>query len=332
MAIMELSIVVPCYNEQECIKELILRLNNVCKNFSFNYEIILVNDGSFDNTWKLMKKEASMDEKIVLINLSKNFGHQIALDAGLRVSIGKKIFIIDADLQDPPELLLKMLKIMKTDFDVVHGKRIKRKGETFFKRVSAFFFYRVISRLTNDNLPVDVGDFRLMSRRALNAYLSMNEKNRFNRGLISWAGFNQTSVEYIREARFEGKTKYDLKRMILLALDGITSFSIKPLRLSIYLAMICSLGTFFSIIYVLWEWFLGNTISGWTSIIILILFLNSIHFFLLGVLSEYIGRTFIEVKNRPLFFIKDIFTKAPSKKKKIITQINQKNSSWIFPH
>ena len=227
-----LSVVVPCYNEEDGIRELHQRVTAACQACVGNaYELVLVNDGSSDASWKLMCELSELDKNVVAVNLSRNHGHQLALSAGLQMCRGERVFIIDADLQDPPELLPKMMERMDDGCDVVFGQRIKSEGETAFKKASAFAFYRLLNRMVDIDIPRDTGDFRLMSRRALDILNSMPEHHRFIRGMVSWIGMRQEALPYERAARFAGETKYPLSKMIRFAIDAITGFSVRPLRL-----------------------------------------------------------------------------------------------------
>lgn len=304
-----LSVVVPCYNEECVLDELIRRLNVVCVDcVRDSYEIILINDGSTDNTWPRIKSLAISNPHITGINLSRNFGHQIALSAGLKFSHGEYVFIIDADLQDPPELLAEMMKGMNDGYDVIFGQRIKRQGETYFKKISASLFYRILARFTDIDIPVDSGDFRLMNRRAVDALNSMPEHYRFIRGMVSWLGFRQKSIQYDRSPRYAGTTKYSLSKMIKFAIDAITGFSIKPLRLASYAGIFTSAAATLYSIYVLISYFSGATIKGWASLIIIVLFLGSAQLLFTGLIGEYVGRLYMQSKNRPLFIIAEIFS------------------------
>lgn len=301
------SVVCPCFNEEESINELYRRLTDACASVaSDSYEIILVNDGSKDLTWERMSALALADRKLVAINLSRNHGHQLALSAGLHVCKGERIFILDGDLQDPPELLPQMMARMDAGADVVYGQRRKREGETVFKKASSKIFYRMLAHLTEMAIPLDAGDFRLMSRRALNVVNNMPEQNRFVRGMISWVGFRQEPFLYDRAPRFAGLSKYPFARMVGFAVDAITSFSVRPLRLASYLGLIFGVLGLLTLGYVFNSWFQGQTIQGWTSLIAVILVLGSCQLLVAGITGEYIGRMYLEAKRRPLFIIQDI--------------------------
>lgn len=302
-----LSVVTPCYNEEASLAELRRRITAACQEVvSDDYEIVLVNDGSRDSTWLQLMLLAEHDQHITAVNLSRNHGHQLALTAGLTQCRGDRVFILDADLQDPPELLGAMMARMDAGADVVYGQRISREGETAFKRLSAALFYRLLHRLVDIDIPLDSGDFRLMSRRALDILNAMPEQHRFVRGMVSWIGFRQEALPYHRETRFAGETKYPFSKMLRFALDAITSFSIKPLRMASWLGICAGLGGLLVMIYVLGSWMLGYTVSGWTSLMMITLFLGSSQLFVAGVMGEYIGRLYLESKNRPLFVIESV--------------------------
>lgn len=302
-----LSVVVPCYDEADGIHELHRRVSAVCKaHVGDSYEFVLVNDGSADGTWGAMKEISKLDKHVVAVDLSRNHGHQLALSAGLSVCMGERIFILDADLQDPPELLPKMMARMDDGCDVVYGQRIKREGETVFKKATAFLFYRLLNRMVDVDIPKDTGDFRLLSRRALDVLNSMPEQHRFIRGMVSWVGFRQEALPYERAARFAGETKYPLSKMIRFAVDAITSFSIKPLRIATFLGLLVSAGSIFMALFVMYGFYQGGTITGWASTMTVMLFLGGVQLFVMGVIGEYLGRMFIQSKGRPLFIIRDI--------------------------
>lgn len=301
-----ISVVVPCYNEVECLRELYQRLTSACYEIvGNNYEIVLVNDGSRDATWESIVSLALSDPQIVGLNLSRNYGHQVALTAGLERCRGDRILILDADLQDPPELLGDMMKLMDQGADIVYGQRSTRTGETFFKKASASFFYRLLQNLTDVDIPVDTGDFRLMNKRALDALLTMPERHRFIRGMVSWIGFDQVPFIYQRDERHAGKTKYPLKKMLSFAFDAITGFSIRPLRLATLSGLIIAIPALPLLGYALHSWIAGDTIPGWTSLMAVVLVLGSAQMLLIGVIGEYLGRLYMESKGRPLYIVKD---------------------------
>jgi glycosyltransferase involved in cell wall biosynthesis len=303
-----LSIVVPCYNEQECLEALHRRLNAAAvQAVGDDYEIVLVNDGSKDRTWALMQEAAARDPHLVAVNLSRNHGHQLALTAGLDLCRGDIILIIDADLQDPPELLTDMIATMDREkADVVYGLRTARAGETPFKRATAAGFYRLLARATEVDIPVDAGDFRLMSRRALDALLAMPEQARFIRGMVAWIGFRQVPFPYERDERFAGETKYPLSKMIRFALDALTGFSSAPLKLASHAGLWLAAGSVILVLYIAMSWATGQTIQGWTSLMLVVVTLGAVQMFVLGLMGEYIGRLYSQAKNRPLYIVQDI--------------------------
>ncbi len=302
-----LSFVVPCYNEEDGLLEFHRRVSAVCHDcVSDPYELVLVNDGSYDATWKIMCELSEIDKHVVAVNLSRNHGHQLALSAGLQMCRGERIFILDADLQDPPELLPKMMESMDSGCDVVFGQRINREGETAFKKVSALAFYRLLNRMADISIPRDTGDFRLMSRRAVDILNSMPEHHRFIRGMVSWIGMRQEALPYERASRYAGETKYPLSKMIRFAMDAITGFSVRPLRMASYLGICFGIATLLLLVYVLVNYFLGKTVEGWTSLAVIILALGSVQLFVVGVMGEYLGRLYMESKGRPLFVIQDV--------------------------
>jgi dolichol-phosphate mannosyltransferase len=271
----------------------------VCKDF----EIILVDDGSKDATWLCISVASRDDARIRGIRLARNFGHQIALSAGLHAAQGDRIFIIDADLQDPPELLSKMMAALDAGADVAYGRRVSRGGESPLKLATAFAFYRFINWLSDIEIPKDTGDFRLVSRRALDAVLSMPEKHRFLRGMFAWVGFQQVPIDYDRAERFAGETKYPFAAMMRFAVTAITSFSVRPLRLAMTFAAVFAIASLLAVFYVVVGHFMGKTVQGWSSLMVVVLMIASCQFLLLGIIGEYLGRMFVEQKKRPLFVI-----------------------------
>ncbi|QNU65860.1 glycosyltransferase family 2 protein [Ruminiclostridium herbifermentans] len=302
-----LSIIVPVYNEQEVIDETFRRLSEVFKDYFMKVEYIFINDGSKDNTYFKLGQIAKNNPEVRIINFARNFGHQIAITAGMDYAKGDAVVIIDADLQDPPEVILQMVEKWQEGYEVVYGKRLQREGETFFKKFTAKMFYRFLDRMTDVKLPVDVGDFRLIDRKVCDAMKGLPERSRYVRGLVSWVGFKQTSVEYKREKRFAGETKYPLKKMIKLAGDGIFSFSYKPLKLATFTGMIISAFSFIYLIVVLVQKFIKNDVaSGWASSMAVSLFFNGVMLIVLGIMGEYVGRIYEEVKARPLYIIGEL--------------------------
>ena len=310
-----LSIVIPCFNEEAVITETITRLLNFAQTIMLEVEFIFVDDGSSDQTKEIIKSYLKEDKRIRLIVFSRNFGHQIAVTAGINAALGDAVVLIDADLQDPPELIHEMLSKWHEGFDVVYATRTDRAGESLFKIATARYFYRFLNLLSDVKIPPDTGDFRLMSRSVVDAFMDMPERDRFVRGMVSWIGFRQTSIKYSRAERFAGETKYPLRKMLRFAIDGILSFSTKPLQISITLgffsasvAMICILWAIFMRIFTsIW-------VEGWTALMIAILFIGGVQLICIGILGEYIGRIYNEVKSRPLFVIQNSygFEQTPS--------------------
>ncbi|WP_200906955.1 glycosyltransferase family 2 protein [Paracidovorax avenae] len=311
---LKLSVVIPCYNEEEGMRELHRRVSEVCLASVGNaYELVLVNDGSKDRTWEIMCDLSLADRRVVAVNLSRNHGHQLALSAGLKLCRGQRVFVLDADLQDPPELLPKMMARMDDGCDVVFGQRIKREGETVFKKTSAYFFYRLLDRMVDIDIPTDTGDFRLMSRRAVDVLNSMPEHHRFIRGMVSWIGLRQEAVAYERSARFAGETKYPLSKMIRFAIDAITGFSVRPLRVASYFGICFGVAALLLLAYVFMHYFTGRIVEGWTSLAVIVLTLGSVQLLVAGVMGEYLGRLYVESKGRPLFIIQEIMTSSDVK-------------------
>jgi dolichol-phosphate mannosyltransferase len=302
-----LSVTIPCYNEEAGLPELHRRVTAACReSVGDDYEMILVNDGSKDGTWTAISTLAAGDRHVIGLDLSRNFGHQAALTAALTICSGERIFILDADLQDPPELLGAMMAAMDAGADVVYGKRRTRAGESRRKKITAKLFYRVLAQLIDFDIPTDAGDFRLMSRRVLDALLNMPEAHRFIRGMVSWIGFTQTPLEYDRQSRYAGETGYTFAKMINFALDAITAFSAKPLRIGLY-AGIGLLGlSWVGILYSVISWLFFSTQPGWTSLIIAVMFLGGAQIFMLAMIGEYVSRTFVQTKNRPLYLVREI--------------------------
>ncbi len=302
-----LSAVVPCYNEEEGLTELVRRLAAACSaSVGDDFEIVLVNDGSSDRTWSKIIELARCYPQIVGVNLARNHGHQLALSAGFYVTRGECILSIDADLQDPPELLREMMAALDAGGDVAYGLRIDRESDTWFKRASAAVFYRVLQRLTDVPIPVDSGDFRLMKRKVLDVLLSMPEQHRFIRGMVAWIGFRQIPLPYRRGARFAGTTKYPLRKMVRFAMDAITAFSVTPLRLSLYFCLGSVIAAFLLGIFAIGIKLTGEAPPGWTSITILLLAFSALQMLCLGIMGEYIGRIYTQSKQRPLFIIESI--------------------------
>lgn len=304
---MLLSVVMPCMNEEEVLSETNQRLVTVLEQASLNFEIVYVDDGSTDSTPELLRNLQSHDARIRVIRLSRNFGHQLAITAGLEHASGDAIVIIDADLQDPPEVILDFLAKWRDGYDVVYGVRTERNGETAFKLWTAKIFYRFINRLSDTRIPLDTGDFRLMDRRVVDALLSMPERDRYVRGMVSWLGFSQTAAPYCRAPRVAGITKFSLFKMVRFALDGIFSFSILPLRLATWSGVAASTLAVFGIIAVLLERILGveGMVKGWSSTIIAELFIGGVQLICMGLIGEYVGRIYGESKRRPLYIVRE---------------------------
>jgi dolichol-phosphate mannosyltransferase len=303
-----LSIVVPCYNEEACLSELHGRLTAAARGSAGeDYEIVLVNDGSRDRSWQMMRSLSASDPRLVAINLSRNHGHQLALTAGLDLCSGERILIIDADLQDPPELLPAMLAEMdRQRADVVYAVRRARAGETAFKRGTAKLFYRLLSRLAEIEIPRDTGDFRLMSRRALDALLSLPEQARFIRGMVAWVGFRQVPIAYDRAERHAGQSKYPLSKMIRFALDAVTGFSTAPLRMASHIGLWLVAASVLLLGYIAVGFLTGTAIQGWTSLMLVVVVLGAVQMFVLGMIGEYLGRLYMEAKHRPLYIVAEI--------------------------
>ena len=302
----KLSVIVPMYYEEEVAYEFYNRLKNVVEEIDFNYEIIFINDGSKDNTLMILKGIANEDSNVRIIDFSRNFGHQVAVTAGILNCKGDLAVVIDADLQDPPELIVDMIEEWKKGFDVVYAKRKTRKGESKFKLVTAKYFYKILSNLADIEIPRDTGDFRLIDKKVIESFKEMPERNRFIRGMISWVGFKQTFVEYNRDERFAGETKYPLKKMIKFATDGIISFSSKPLKVMSSLGILTLFVSFIILIYSIVSKLYGNTSSGWTSIMCVLVFFSGVQLVSLGIIGEYIARIYDESKNRPLYLINEM--------------------------
>lgn len=304
------SVVIPCHNEASVLNETHRRISVVCRELvGTDYEIVFVNDGSTDMTWEKMLSLSDSDAHLVCVDLSRNFGHQQALMTGLRISRGQRVLVIDADLQDPPELLAEMMRRMDEGADVVYGLRSLRHGESWAKRFTANLFYRMLNRVADIEIPSDVGDFRLMSRVVVDNIILMPEAHPYVRGLVAWTGFRQVAQPYERAARHDGRSSYSFARMIALALDGLTGFSTAPLRLMIWIASV-ALG--FSLLLMCWAlygWIALDVVPGWTSLFSLTLFMGSIQLLALGVIGEYVGRSYMETKRRPGAVIRTIVAK-----------------------
>ena len=301
-----LSLVLPIYNEEDVIPELHRRLQDFLAKLPLETEVLFVNDGSRDRSMELLRDIAEGEARYRILSFARNFGHQTAITAGVDYARGKAVVVMDADLQDPPEVVLEMVARWREGFDVVYGRRRKREGETWFKLLTARWFYRVFAAMIPNEVPLDTGDFRLMSRRVVVALRELRETHRFVRGMVAWIGFKQTEVLYDRPGRFAGETKYPLRKMVRFAVDGITSFSILPLRFSTYLGMLMSTASVGVIVWALLaKYVFRQTVQGWTAIVIIIAIFASVQLLMIGILGEYIGRIYEEVKRRPLYIVSD---------------------------
>lgn len=310
-----LSVVVPAYNEEEVLHEFHKRLSAVLSQLTLNYEVIYINDGSTDDTLAFIDTLRQDDKHIALVDLSRNFGKEIALTAGLHKAQGDAVVVIDADLQDPPELIPELIKEWHNGYDVVYAKRQQRDGESVLKKVSAHLFYRLMSRLGHVKLPEDTGDYRLLSRRALDALNTLTEQHRFMKGLFTWIGYKQKAVYYQRDPRHSGTSKWSYWRLWNLALEGITSFTVAPLKFATYFGFITALGAFSYGLFIIGRTLIfGNPVEGYPSLIVIILFLGGIQLMSIGILGEYIGRIFTETKRRPLYFINEYKPSRADKK------------------
>ncbi len=302
----KISVIVPMYYEEKVAEECYNRLTNVLKNIKdYEYEIIVINDGSKDKTLEILEKLAQNDENLKVISFTRNFGHQAAVTAGLKYVTGDAIVIIDADMQDPPELIPEMLKLWEDGNEIIYGKRKTREGETAFKLLTAKMFYNTLNALSDVEIPKDTGDFRLVDRKVVDTINLLPEHNKFLRGLFSWVGYKQTPFEYERKERFAGKTKYSLKKMLKLASDGIISFSNKPLKIVGGLGIISIIISICILIYALLSYIfkLNNLSSGWTSLMVAITFFAGVQLLSMWIMSEYIGRIYDETKQRPQYIV-----------------------------
>ena len=302
----KISIIIPMYYEEEVAEECYNRMTEVLKKIeNYDYELICINDGSEDKTLQILEKIATNDKKLKIISFSRNFGHQCAVTAGLKYVTGDCAVIIDADMQDPPELIPDMIKLWEEGNEVVYGKRKNREGESFFKLFTAKMFYNTLNKLSDTEIPKDTGDFRLVDKKVIDVINSMPEHNKFLRGLWGWVGFKQYAFEYERKERFAGKTKYPLKKMLKLASDGIISFSTKPLKMLGGLGIVSIFLSFIILIYAIlsfmFKW--NNLTSGWASIMVAITFFSGVQLLSIWIISEYIGRIYDESKSRPQYII-----------------------------
>src|SRR6185436_5783967 len=303
---MEISVIIPVYNEELNLQKIYDRLKGVMKTMQASHEFIFINDGSHDDSMKIIKELATKDSVVRYINFSRNFGHQIAVTAGLDKSTGNAVAIIDADLQDPPELIIEMYAKMKEGYQVVYAKRRSRKGESAMKKWTAKVFYRLLARITSISIPVDTGDFRIIDKKIVDILREMPEQQKYLRGQISWIGFNQTYVEYDRDIRHAGQTGYTYKKMIRFALDGITSFSNFPLKFATMAGFIVSGISFLMMLYALYSRFISrNYEPGWTSLMLAVLFIGGIQLIGIGIIGEYISRMGANVRKRPLYIVNE---------------------------
>ena len=299
-----LSVVIPVFNEEAVLKETVKRMQSVMRGAGWAYEIIFVNDGSKDASLDILKEEKKKDGNIRIISLSRNFGHQIAITAGLDYVAGDAAVIIDADLQDPPEVIPEMVKKWQEGYDIVHARRLRRFGESAFKRWTAYLVYRLIRIISNVDIPVDVGDFRLISRKALDSLKKIREQHRYVRGLVAWLGYKQTFIGYDRDKRHAGKSKYTLMKMIHFVAEGVTSFSVLPLKLATILGFLSSVFSFLYVLYALYAYLvLHVTVPGWATTVIAIFFLGGVQLLCLGIIGEYLGMVNDETKGRPIYII-----------------------------
>jgi len=301
------SIVAPCFNEEGVLHELHRRIRQVMDQTGESWELVLINDGSRDRTPQIMCELHAVDSRVKVVDFARNFGHQIAATAGLDYAQGQAVVIIDADLQDPPEVILDMIGRWKEGYEVVFAVRSERIGETWFKEFTAKLFYRIIYRITDVDIPLDTGDFRLMDRKVVDAMKRMRERHRFIRGMTSWVGFKQTGVTYVRQERYAGETHYPFRKMFKFALDAITSFSYAPLQLATYLGFtIAGLSALAALIVVLARLFMGATpFYGQATTLVAVLFLGGVQLITLGIIGEYLGRIYDEVKARPLYLVRE---------------------------
>ncbi|OXM14213.1 glycosyltransferase family 2 protein [Paenibacillus herberti] len=301
------SIVAPMYNEGSNIYFFYERMTSVLGKLNLNYEIVCVNDGSKDDTWERLKEIADRDARVKAIDLSRNFGKEVAMTAGIDFCMGDVIIPIDADLQDPPELIPTMIDKWREGYDVVYATRIRREGETRMKKLTAHLFYRTIRKMTNIDIPADTGDFRLMSRPVVDALKQLKEQHRFMKGLFSWVGFKQTSIPYLRDPRHSGKSSFNFWKLWNFAIEGITSFTFAPLQLFTYFGVTVSFASFIYAIYMIISTFLyGNPVPGYPSLMVAILFFSGVQLMTLGIIGEYIGRIYNESKRRPLYLTREV--------------------------
>lgn len=312
----DLSIIIPIYNEAGNIQVLFERLSNVVRDMNMNVEYVFVNDGSRDNSIDLIKGLAKTNSEVHYLDFSRNFGHQVAVAAGLDYCTGKSAVIIDADLQDPPELIANLVSKWKEGYEVVYAKRRSREGESFLKKFTAKLFYRTLKRITSINIPVDTGDFRIIDRKVIDVLKKMPEQQKFLRGQISWIGFRQTYIEYDRDERHSGASGYTYKKMLRFALDGITSFSNLPLRFATITGFVVSGIAFLLILYALYERLVTkNYVPGWASLMLAVLFIGGVQLISIGIIGEYISRMSSNIRNRPLYILRETNLPDPDQQK-----------------
>lgn len=305
----KLSLILPVFNEEPVVEECVRRVTAVLQQIACDYELLFVNDGSTDRTLAKLLQLKEADPKIKIIDLSRNFGHQMAITAGLDLCDGDAVVVLDADMQDPPELIIEMVRRWREEgFDLVHARRTNRLGESLFKTFTAAMYYKIIKSMSGTELPTNVGDFRLISRRALDVFNKLRERHRYIRGLMSWIGFPQAYVEYERQARCAGKTKFSLLHMLRFSIDGILSFTAIPLRLSMYMGILGAITAIMYLPYTLYIKFIAKqAIIGWTSLVVLVLFVGSLQLICLGIIGEYLAIMYDEIKGRPLYIINSVF-------------------------
>ncbi len=306
----QLSVVVPCFNEESGLEDAIHKIHEHCRTLELRYEILVIDDGSTDKSWEIVTALSQTIPEVQGMRFSRNFGHEAATSAGFKKARGEQVLILDADLQDPPELLSAMRSKLAEGYDVVYGVRRSRAGESWLKLASATLFYRVFNVLTDNPIPQDTGDFRLMTRRAVNAFLSMPESGRFFRGMIGWIGFPQAGIFYDRMPRQTGQTKYNFSRLVKLCIDAIAGFSVRPLRIAFWTSFIFFFSAGACLVAVLIDHLSGIALPGNnTGLITIILITGGIQTLLIGIIGEYLGRLFLESKGRPLYIIRDEITK-----------------------
>ena len=301
------SIIVPVYNEEEVIRIFHERLINTINSLRYDFEIIYINDGSTDSSLEILKTLCDDDGRAGLIDLSRNFGKEIAMTSGIDHARGDAVIIIDADLQDPPELIEKLIEKWNEGFDIVNAQRESRAGETWFKKYTAYIFYRLIKKTTHVNIPEDTGDFRLLNRKAVDALTGLRERNRFMKGLFAWIGYNGATVLYQRDKRFAGRSKWNYWRLWNLAIEGFTSFTTAPLKMSTYIGMVTAILSLIYGVYIIARTLIfGNPVAGYPSLIVVILFIGGVQLISIGIIGEYLSRIFDETKKRPLYLVKEL--------------------------